>query len=68
MWLSCCDLLSAEPAATVRPFVNIPSPNIDAEKSRNIESEQIVGTKLNGYAYILTSEGYPAVYHKDYAH
>jgi alpha-amylase len=29
--------------------------------------EQIVGSKLLAYAYILTAEGYPAVYHKDYA-
>jgi alpha-amylase len=29
--------------------------------------EQIVGSKLLAYAFILTSEGYPAVYHKDYA-
>jgi len=29
--------------------------------------EQIVGSKLLAYAFILTAEGYPAVYHKDYA-
>jgi alpha-amylase len=29
--------------------------------------EQIIGSKLLAYAFILTSEGYPAVYHKDYA-
>ncbi len=29
--------------------------------------QQIVGSKLLAYAFILTSEGYPAVYHKDYA-
>jgi alpha-amylase len=29
--------------------------------------EPIIGSKLLAYAYILTSEGYPAVYHKDYA-
>ena len=29
--------------------------------------EQIVRSKLLAYAFILTSEGYPAVYHKDYA-
>jgi alpha-amylase len=29
--------------------------------------EQIIGSKLLAYAYILTAEGYPAVYHKDYA-
>ena len=29
--------------------------------------EQIIGSKLLAYAYILTAEGYPSVYHKDYA-
>jgi alpha-amylase len=29
--------------------------------------EQIMGSKLLAYAYIMTSEGYPTVYHKDYA-
>ncbi|HET6195774.1 MAG TPA: hypothetical protein VFE12_08475, partial [Acetobacteraceae bacterium] len=29
--------------------------------------EQIIGSKLLAYAFILTAEGYPAVYHKDYA-
>jgi alpha-amylase len=29
--------------------------------------EPIVGSKLLAYAFILTAEGYPAVYHKDYA-
>jgi alpha-amylase len=29
--------------------------------------EQIIGSKLLAYAFILTTEGYPFVYHKDYA-
>jgi alpha-amylase len=29
--------------------------------------EQIIGSKLLAYAFILTAEGYPAVYHRDYA-
>lgn len=29
--------------------------------------EAIINSKLLAYAYILTAEGYPAVYHKDYA-
>ncbi|HVV53196.1 MAG TPA: hypothetical protein VHO06_26295, partial [Polyangia bacterium] len=29
--------------------------------------EQIVGSKLLAYAFILTTEGYPFVFHKDYA-
>jgi alpha-amylase len=30
-------------------------------------SEKIVANKLLGYAYILTSEGYPCVYYRDYS-
>jgi alpha-amylase len=30
-------------------------------------SQKIVSNKLLGYAYILTSEGYPAVFYKDYS-
>ncbi len=29
--------------------------------------EQIIGSKLLAYAFILTTEGYPFVFHKDYA-
>jgi alpha-amylase len=29
--------------------------------------QQIIGNKLLAYAFILTTEGYPFVYHKDYA-
>ena len=30
-------------------------------------AQKIVGNKLMGYAYILTSEGYPSVFYKDYS-
>src|SRR5262249_5412549 len=30
-------------------------------------SQKIVSNKLLGYAYILTSEGYPSVFYKDYS-
>ena len=30
-------------------------------------SQKIVANKLMGYAYILTSEGYPCVFYKDYS-
>ena len=29
--------------------------------------EQIIGNKLLAYVFILTTEGYPFVFHKDYA-
>ena len=40
---------------------------VDNPDTDTSPGQQIVGSKLLAYAYILTTEGYPAVYHKDYA-
>jgi hypothetical protein len=40
--------------------------NHDTDTAKN-NSQNIITNKLMGYAYILTSEGYPSVYYRDYS-
>jgi alpha-amylase len=51
--------LSRDPTKAVT-FVD----NLDTDLS---PGQQIIGNKLLAYAFVLTSEGYPCVSHKDYA-
>src|SRR6202030_144216 len=39
----------------------------NADTDQNAKGEAIVSNKAMAYAYILTSEGYPCVFYKDYS-
>jgi alpha-amylase len=39
----------------------------NADTDQNVKGEAIIANKAMAYAYILTSEGYPCVFYKDYS-
>lgn len=51
--------------ASINPFHAVTF--VDNSDTDTTDGEQIISNKLLAYAYILTTEGYPMVYYRDYA-